>query len=188
MRHYVASATRCRKFIFVKKLCKRGKSKQACVGRFACTGVGWDTASACSEHDLVATCVLIVFVVASFQCVNLLQLCVPGFCLAADKFLFAVLASLLLSSAAMPWTLNVQSAPPLPRGGVPVPKRRCSSVRLPSGGIAVPPPRVVCCPYGAAIPHQKPLVPSCAPTAATGYGPSRSSGASSLRQGCSAIF
>ena len=50
----------------------------------------------------------------------------------------------------------------------------------------MPPPRVVCCPYGAAIPHQKP-VPSCAPTAALGYGPSHSSGASSLRQGCSVI-
>ena len=45
----------------------------------------------------------------------------------------------------------------------------------------------VCCPYGAAILHQKPLVPSCAPTAAIGYGPSRSSGASSLRQSCSVI-
>ena len=68
-----------------------------------------------------------------------------------------------------------------------MPKRRCSSARLPSGGIPAPPPRAVRCPYGAAIPHQKPLVPSCAPTAAAGYGPSRSSGASSLRQGCSVI-
>ena len=60
------------------------------IARFACTGVGWDTASACSEHYLVATCMLIVFVVASFQCLNLLQLCVPGFCLAADNFSFAL--------------------------------------------------------------------------------------------------
>ena len=67
--------------------------------------MGWDTASACSEHYLVATCMLIVFVVASFQCVSLLQLCVPGFALLQTIFYSPSLPPYsMMASLQWPWS------------------------------------------------------------------------------------
>ena len=135
---------------------------------------------------LVATCMLIVFVRASFQCVNLLQLCVPGCCPAADK----VYSQCLLRSCFLLLQCRGRSMSNRPR--------RCHA------GVCPCPNNVVavracllevslCLHLGwcaALVAHQQSLVPSCAPaaaTAATSYGPSHSCGAFSLRQGCSVL-
>ena len=132
---------------------------------------------------LVATCMLIVFVRAFFQYVNLLQLCVPGCCPAAAK----VYSQCLLRSCFLLLQCRGRSMSNRPC--------RCHA------GVCPCPNNVVavcacllevslCLHLGwcaGLVAHQKSLVPSCAPTAATSFGPSRSSGPFSLRQGGSVI-